>query len=247
MEKYENIKDDEKIAFFFLAFKGMLNPSVDDNLYDKNGKLLFGIDVNDNIIFADGLTVEDNILYTLTEEDKIFYTEDSDIIPKQIEIIFAEDIKTYKVVFDANEGIFRDSEILTIEEWENGIEDTLEEPTREGYKFLGFFTQKTGGTKLELILAEEGIIEDTTFYAQWEKVVSNDGQEGPAPISQPPDDKVEDNNNIENTINTGNINTNKPIGNNPQTGDNIVFFAVISLMAAIGLMITIKIKKYVKQ
>jgi len=153
--------------------------------------------------------------------------------------------ETYTVNFDGNGGTFKDRKTLTIEKWENGIEDTLETPTREGYKFLGFFTEKTGGTKLELILAESGIDDDMTFYAQWQEVSDGGGVPG-----IPEGGEQEDNNNTGNTntgnTNTGNTNTNKPTGNNPQTGDNIVMFTVISLMAFVGIMVVIKIKKYLK-
>lgn len=75
----------------------------------------------------------------------------------------------FKVLFDANEGYFKKGNTLTIEKWEVGMENTLEIPSREGYTFLGYYTEKVGGTKLELILAESGIDSDMTFYAQWEE------------------------------------------------------------------------------
>lgn len=78
--------------------------------------------------------------------------------------------KSFKVVFDANSGVFKENKnIYTIEEWKNEYEATLEKPTREGYTFKGYYTEKSGGTKFELILAESGIDQDMTFYAQWEE------------------------------------------------------------------------------
>lgn len=47
------------------------------------------------------------------------------------------------------------------------METNLERPTKEGYTFKGFYTERTGGTKLEFILAESGIDADMTFYAQY--------------------------------------------------------------------------------
>jgi len=158
--------------------------------------------------------------------------------------------ETYIVTFDGNGGTFKDGKTLTIDKWEIGMEDTLEEPIKDGYKFLGFFTKATGGTKLELILAESGIDENMTFYAQWQEVSAGGGVPG-----IPEGGEQEENNNTGNTntgninignTNTGNTNTNKPTGNNPQTGDNIVMFIVISLMAFVGIIVTIKVKKYVK-
>ena len=78
--------------------------------------------------------------------------------------------KSFKVIFDANGGVFKENKnIYTIEEWKNEYEATLEKPTREGYTFKGYYTEKSGGTKFELILAESGIDQDMTFYAQWEE------------------------------------------------------------------------------
>lgn len=78
--------------------------------------------------------------------------------------------KSFKVIFEANGGVFKENKnIYTIEEWKNEYEETLEKPTREGYIFKGYYTEKIGGTKFELILAESGIDHDMTFYAQWEE------------------------------------------------------------------------------
>lgn len=76
----------------------------------------------------------------------------------------------YTVIFDANEGKFKNNQTtMTIDVWENGYEENLATPTRDGYKFKGYYTERIGGTKFELILAESGIDSDMTFYAQWEK------------------------------------------------------------------------------
>lgn len=161
-----------------------------------------------------------------------------------------------KVIFDANEGIFKDDKItFTIDEWKNGDEETLELPTREGYKFLGFFTEKTGGTKFEMILNESGIDNDMTFYAQWEE--NSKEAEEPLPEDEKSDDtkeeEIDSSNNekveadgikdIENDIE--NIKTeNEPTINNPKTGDNILFFIGMLFVALIGIVITVKYKKY---
>jgi len=83
----------------------------------------------------------------------------------------------HKVIFDANGGIFSNNkELLTIEEWKIGDEEKLENPTRDGYKFIGYYTEKNGGTKLENYIAEAGIDRDITFYAHWEE---NDSVQNP--------------------------------------------------------------------
>ena len=75
----------------------------------------------------------------------------------------------FKVILDANGGKFDDLEQYIIEEWDNTYSDSLTIPTREGYKFKGYYTEKKDGTKLEMILAESGIDGDMTFYAHWEE------------------------------------------------------------------------------
>ena len=43
-------------------------------------------------------------------------------------------------------------------------------PTRDGYQFIGFFTEKEGGKSFEEVMnSEAGIEEDTIFYARWKK------------------------------------------------------------------------------
>ena len=77
------------------------------------------------------------------------------------------------VKFDANGGMFINGDVLTIEKWENGLEKLLEQPIRDGYVFIGYFTEKTGGTKLELILSESGIDSNMIFYAQWKEITNS--------------------------------------------------------------------------
>lgn len=85
---------------------------------------------------------------------------------------------TYKVIFDANGGSFGEENTLIFENWSNDTykydyekgNNNIEKPTRDGYEFLGYYTEKTGGTTLDLIMAEVGIDSDGTFYAQWKEV-----------------------------------------------------------------------------
>ena len=83
----------------------------------------------------------------------------------------------YQVKFDANGGEFKDgANVFTIEKWENEYEKDLEKPTKDGYKFIGYFTEKIGGTSFEKYLAEAGIDNDLTFYARWEEIIIEDDE-----------------------------------------------------------------------
>lgn len=217
ISNFNDLSDDEETAFRFLAIaKGLFEPSDNlDAICDKNKKILFYVDANgENIALAEDVTVSDNIIYVLSEDDLKLYEDEYtkllniEKVPQKIEIIFEENlIETYKVIFDANEGTFKDGKTITIEEWENGLENTLETPTRHGYKFLGYYTEKTGGTRLELILAESGIDSDMTFYAQWE----------------------------ENSV----VVPSEPEEENPNTFDGIISSIMLGAISLIGLVVTI--------
>lgn len=120
----------------------------------------------------------------------------------------------------------------------------IEKPVKDGYTFKGWYTEETGGKSLETVMSsEDGIKEDTTFYAQWEEneseVPSTGSGEGQTST---------DNNNTESTDiqDTGSNNNNTSTGNNPQTGDNILCFVGMLLIAVIGITVTTKIRKYSK-
>ena len=134
---------------------------------------------------------------------------------------------SFKVVFDANGGVFKENKnIYTIEEWKNEYEETLEKPTREGYVFKGYYTEKIGGTKFELILAESGIDNDMTFYAQWEETtgIAPGEPESEDSVILPPE--LED--------------------ENPNTFDGIgssIFMLIISLIGLVWATIYLKKNK----
>jgi len=122
---------------------------------------------------------------SLVDTEKYTYNSETgeiliskDLIDGNIVINAIAEKLDYKVVFNANGGTFKKGNVLTIEKWENGLENSLEQPIRTGYTFKGYYTEKTGGTKFELILAESGIDSDMTFYAQWD-VASTPEEENP--------------------------------------------------------------------
>ena len=163
---------------------------------------------------------------------------------------------TYKVIFDANGGVFKDGkDTYIIEEWKVGNEEKLDKPTKEGYDFVGYFTKEIEGTSLEAYIAEAGIDGDLTFYAQWKEVkeeikdeIKEDKEENKEEIKE--ENKIDNentntNNSTNNIITNNSVNTNKvtiDTPKNPQTGDNILLFTGILLLSAIGLIATIKVK-----
>lgn len=119
--------------------------------------------------------------------------------------------------------------------------ETLEEPTRDGYKFLGYFTEKEGGTSFENYYNEAGIDKEMTLYAQWQENSSSAAGE----VQPEESDKNPENAVIDNT-NAVEDNNSTVIGKNPQTGDNIITAIIILGIAVIGIIITTKMKKYKK-
>ena len=178
------------------------------------------IHINENLIESEKYTYNSETGEILISKDLI----DGDIVIDAI----AEKIE-YKVIFDANGGTFENGNVLTIEKWENDLEDSLEEPSRDGYAFTGYFTEKVGGTKFELILAESGIDSDMTFYAQWKETTSN-----------VPGETEDENSGV---IPSG------PEEENPKTFDGIgtsIFMGTISLIGLVGATIYLKRKSKVR-
>ena len=76
--------------------------------------------------------------------------------------------RKYEVIFDANGGSFTEErKTLIYEDWKYTDEQGLEEPTRKGYNFIGYYTKH--GASFKHIMGESGIDEDMTFYAKWEE------------------------------------------------------------------------------
>ena len=68
----------------------------------------------------------------------------------------------YTVTFDANGGSVNPSSATT----KDGKLESLPTPTRGGYDFLGWYTQKDGGEK---VITDTVFTKDTTIYAHWQK------------------------------------------------------------------------------
>ena len=114
-------------------------------------------------IFKEWNTKADGTGIPYSDEQEVTITEDLDLYA------IWED-QEYSITLDANEGKFEDNKTtLVIENWEDSKLESLEIPTRNGYGFKGYYTEKRGGTSLEMYIAEAGIDKDgLIFYAQWE-------------------------------------------------------------------------------
>ena len=247
----ELLTEDQQSAFQFLGIdKGKLTVNMSLNaLCDKNQKILLYVDEENNITLVENISNLDNIVYTLSEEDIETYKKEYAVfqVPKKIEIIFAEE--SYKVTFDANGGKFKDNDKIVIEDIINFDYTNFDIPTRENYKFIGFFTEKTGGKSFEEIMSsEEGINSDIIFYAQWEEITTGEEAE-----REEQEDNIHtgntntDNTNQDNT-NTGGDNdaindNNVDKGNNPQTSDNIMLYVAILSISVLGIIVAINVRR----
>lgn len=73
---------------------------------------------------------------------------------------------SYEVYFDANGGT---SDAVCLSIFYNSTYDELASASRDGYKFLGWYTKKEGGT----LVTNETVYKlttDQTLYAHWEKI-----------------------------------------------------------------------------
>ena len=70
--------------------------------------------------------------------------------------------QAYTVTFDANGGSVTPSSVTT----KDGKLESLPTPTRGGYDFLGWYTEKDGGEK---VITDTVFTKDTTIYAHWQK------------------------------------------------------------------------------
>ena len=241
------LRSDFKVEYILTNLKGTTD----------NAEVISGEDFKAKLETIEGYKLPDLISVkvgdiTLSNYEYIYNSETGDIeIKKEIITdditIEASALKlSYKVVFDANGGVFKDTkDTFIIEEWKIGDEENLEKPTKDGYEFVGYFTKKVGGISLESYIAKAGIDDDLTFYAQWKEEAKEEIKE----------DKKENNienestntNNSTNSVITNNsINTNKVTINTPQTGDSVLVFVVMSLISVIGMIISMKYKKYSK-
>lgn len=108
-----------------------------------------------------------------------------------------------KINFDANGGVYDESTVfstnLLTDVSNYAFEDEVMEPKREGYKFLGFFTEKEDGQPYEFVMDSLSFNEETTFYAQWEELENiiddetsekNQGGVGTGESIENPDDEI---------------------------------------------------------
>ena len=104
-----------------------------------------------------GIDMDGKILYVFNEQ----YHGDcrTDYASELKEVETAQE---YTVTFDANGGSVNPSSATT----KDGKLESLPTPTRGGYDFLGWYTQKDGGEK---VITDTVFTKDTTIYAHWQK------------------------------------------------------------------------------
>lgn len=186
---------------------------------------------NSNYEVEDGstiITLKNDYLKTLengTYKLKVEYKDGG-----YVETTFEVEIKTFKLIFDANGGIFKDqSKTMNYENWEFGMLLTQEEPTKEGYKFTGWYTEKEGGSPLA---AEPVMTDDMIVYARWEE--ENNTSEGN--VSEEDKTDTSKDNDKENNVDT------------PQTFDQFATSILITTISLIGLVGTIMyLKKQIQK
>lgn len=89
----------------------------------------------------------------------------SSIVKPTDKILYAQyQPKTFTVTFDSTGGSYASSKTVTYDE----IYGPMNSPTRPGYVFRGWFTEKIGGTQ-KAPYTKVTITSDITLYAHWER------------------------------------------------------------------------------
>lgn len=189
-EPDEPVGEVDGIYLMHLLKKGIITEEIkgDEGFYkNKDGKLLFTVNTASQLILAENLTKENNIIYILTEEDKNELEADGVTeIPDKIELILSTK-EDYKIVFDANGGTFENNvKTIEIEDIISFDYDAFKKPTKDNYKFIGFYTED-GKSYLDIMNSEAGIEEDTIFYAKWEPITSSGGNSSAIPEVENPE------------------------------------------------------------
>lgn len=118
---------------------------------------------NENISFETNYTENEIIDANSTKEIEITYKTSSGSENKNAIILKFDFSKVYTITFDANEG---NVDVLNKMVLENGTYGDLPIPTRSGYKFLGWYTKKEDGVKIEST-TQVTITNNQTLYARW--------------------------------------------------------------------------------
>lgn len=140
--------------------------------------------------------------------------------------------KICKITFDPNEGeFFSGKKVIVYEDAKYFEYDKLEQPSRSGYKFLGYYNEDEKSLD-DIMNSEAGIDEDMIFYAKWEKL-------------QPIESNEEDEKQEIEVEKTGADKEKNEIDNkkdNPATGDNIGIYITILVVSVLGIGVIILIK-----
>jgi len=100
---------------------------------------------------------------------KVYINDDKEIVGATENTTYTaiwEATVSYNVTFDANGGK-SDASCLSI--YYNSTYDELANASREGYKFLGWYTEKEGGTLIKNDTVYN-LTTNQTLYAHWEKI-----------------------------------------------------------------------------
>lgn len=124
----------------------------------------YGNDNNANIVYKEGKATI-TILATGTASTQVYLkqiTVDYSITPDD-----TPESASYSVSFDLNGASDTAPSTQTIEDGNTASAPFV--PVRDGYKFLGWYTQATDGTAFDF---SDGITGDITLYAHWEEVTA---------------------------------------------------------------------------
>lgn len=119
---------------------------------------------NENVSFETNYSKNEVIDESSTKEIEVTYKTSLGSENKNSVILKFEFLKAFNIYFDANNGKVDITNKLVLE---NDTYGDLPIPTRSGYSFLGWYTKKEGGEKIENS-TKVTTTNDQILYARWE-------------------------------------------------------------------------------
>ena len=115
---------------------------------------------------------EENPYFSVSYQAPAYYVKGENGFQQNQMLIAYLNPKSYTVTFEANGGILNGSATYA-HTWSYATQLPQLEPTRAGYKFLGWYADAQLTQKVTPDVISADVAENITYYAKWEQVMDN--------------------------------------------------------------------------